>query len=307
MKPLHMFTPKRASSLGVVSSLCALAFGSAVPAQTVPPGDLPFGVYDPNGDFSELEGVSIEHLFLPWEDVLLPSLFEAENYAKERGRTLLVTIEPWTWSRDDRNSPTVLREGIQNGTYDATMQNVCSALGQLDIPMTIRWAQEMEDPSGQFIWSNWRPEDYISAFRRMNAICRSNVPAARYMWSPLGYENLADYYPGDDVVDVVGLSVFSFEPWEEAVLNQAQSFEDIFGPRYERAVTLGKPIMVAELGFSGDAEHVAQWNADVRTMSASYPELEAVVYFAQKEVYPWPDGFGYPNWRQTAHVLPEGR
>ena len=105
----------------------------------------------------------------------------------------------------------------------------------------------------------------------------------------------------------MGLSVFSFEPWEEAVLNQAQSFEDIFGPRYERAVTLGKPIMVAELGFSGDAEHVAQWNADVRTMSASYPELEAVVYFAQKEVYPWPDGFGYPNWRQTAHVLPEGR
>jgi endoglucanase len=154
MKPLHMFTPKRASSLGVVSSLCALAFGTAAPAQTVPPGDLPFGVYDPNGDFSELEGVSIEHLFLPWEDVLLPSLFEAENYAKERGRTLLVTIEPWTWSRDDRHSPTVLREGIQNGTYDATMQNVCSALGQLDIPMTIRWAQEMEDPSGQFIWSN---------------------------------------------------------------------------------------------------------------------------------------------------------
>ena len=307
MKVFSKFRPTPLNTQSVALMLCTLVLGATATAQTVPPGKLPFGVYDPNGDFSELEGISIEHLFLPWEDVLLPSLFEAEAYAKERNRSLLVTIEPWTWSRDERNSPNVLREGIENGIYDATMQNVCSALGQLDIPMTIRWAQEMEDPSGQFIWSNWEPEDYISAFRRMNEICRSNAPSARYMWSPLGYENLADYYPGDDVVDVVGLSVFSFEPWEEAILERSQSFEDIFSPRYARAVTLGKPIMIAELGFSGDADHVAQWNADIRTMSASYPELEAVVYFAQKEVYPWPDGFGYPNWRQTAHILPDAR
>ena len=54
MKPLHMFTPKRTFAPGAVSLLCALALGTTLPAQSVPPGDLPFGVYDPNGDFSDL-------------------------------------------------------------------------------------------------------------------------------------------------------------------------------------------------------------------------------------------------------------
>ena len=84
--------------LGVTAAL-VLATASAPAAQTVPPGSLPFGVYDPNGDFTDLNGVSIEHLFLPWEDVLLSSLEEAEDYAKARDRTLLVTIEPWSATR----------------------------------------------------------------------------------------------------------------------------------------------------------------------------------------------------------------
>ena len=280
----------------------ALSGATAAPAQQVPPGDIPFGVFDPNGDFANAEDVSIEHLFLPWEDVFLPSLQEAEEYTKARNRSLLVTIEPWTWTRDERNSASVLQAGIANGTYDETMQTVCAALDTVDRPMIIRWAQEMDDESGQFIWAGWEPQLYIDAYQRMNDICREAAPRAQFMWSPLGFADMADYYPGDDYVDVVGLSVFSLEPWEEEVLGEAQSFDDIFGPRYERALQFNKPIMVAELGFVGDAEHVAQWNADVRSKSAQYPELEAVVYFNQQEVYPWPDGYGLPPWRRTENV-----
>jgi len=120
------------------------------------------------------------------------------------------------------------------------------------------------------------------------------------MWSPLGRENMADYYPGDDVV---GLSVFSYQPWEGEILGQSLSFAEIFGPRYDRAVEFGKPVMVAELGSVGDAEHVASENADIATMGDAYPELAAVGYFGQQGVYPWPAGFDLPNWRQTAHIL----
>jgi endoglucanase len=47
----------------------------------VPPGPLPYGVYDPFGDFIDSNGVSIEHVFLPWEDVDIFSLFDADDYA----------------------------------------------------------------------------------------------------------------------------------------------------------------------------------------------------------------------------------
>lgn len=283
--------------------IATLIAGAPALSQSLPPGDIPFGVFDPGGDYSDVQGVAIEHLFLPWEDVFLPSLAEAESYTEERGRSLLVTIEPWTWTRDERNSPTVLQKGIASGVYDETMNTVCSALGTLDRPLTIRWAQEMDDESGQFIWAGWKPSDYVDAYKRMIDICRTGAPDAQFMWSPLGFEDMADFYPGDAYVDVVGLSVFSLEPWEKQVLGSAQTFDDIFAPRYERALAFGKPIIVAELGFVGDADHIAMWESDVRSKAALYPELEAVVYFNQQEVYPWPDGFGFPDWRRTANTL----
>lgn len=287
----------------LTSITLASVIANPVATQTVPPGSLPFGVYDPYGEFSGVQDVAIEHLFLPWEDVFLPSLAEAETYTKARNRSVLVTIEPWTWSRDERNSPRTLQNGIADGTYDNTMRTVCAALATVDVPMTIRWAQEMDDASGQFIWAGWTPQTYIDAYRQMIDVCRIAAPKAKFMWSPLGTEAMADYYPGDDYVDVVGLSVFSLEPWEEATLGGAQSFDDIFAPRYQRALQFNKPILIAELGYVGDIAHVTEWDDAVRTSGAKYPELDAVVYFNQQEVYPWPDGFGLPNWRRTSNVL----
>ncbi len=295
------FNCKRNWPVGAL--LAAFVATSPAISQSLPPGDMPFGVFDPGGEFSDTQGVAIEHLFLPWEDVFLPSLAEAETYSAERGRVLLVTIEPWTWTRDERNSSSVLQDGIASGVYDETMRTVCSALGTLERPLTIRWAQEMDDHTGQFIWAGWNPDVYVSAYQQMIDICRVAAPNARFMWSPLGFENMADYYPGDDYVDVVGLSVFSLGPWEKRILGQEQTFDDIFAPRYQRALQFGKPIVVAELGYVGDADHIAMWEGDVRSKAAQYPELDAVVYFNQQEVYPWPDGFGLPDWRRTENML----
>ncbi len=280
----------------------AVALAAATGAQAAPPGTRAFGVYDPDGRFADDAEVVIEHLFLPWEDVFLPSLVSADAYALERNRVLLVTVEPWTWSRSERSTPEVLRAGLANGSYDANMAAICDVLAVLESPVTVRWAQEMEDSDGQFIWSRWTPATYIAAYRRMVGICRDRAPAVSYMWSPLGDEGMQAYYPGDDVVDVVGLSVFGLQSWEEATLGAAQGFRDVLEPRYERAIAFGKPVVVAELGFSGDAAYVASWENVVRRLEDVFPELVAVVYFNQREVYPWPDGFGLPDWRVTSRI-----
>jgi endoglucanase len=47
---------------------------------------VPFGVYDPHGDFADYPSVKIEHLFMPWEDVDLSTLKAADAYALARGR-----------------------------------------------------------------------------------------------------------------------------------------------------------------------------------------------------------------------------
>jgi endoglucanase len=158
-----------------VAAGLALLLGSGV-ALAAPPGTLPFGVYDPGGDFIDDPDMTIEHVFLPWEDVSLESLVAADEYAQERNRVLLITVEPWTWTRDERNSPEFLRQGIQTGYCDANMRGICEVIDTLESPVTIRWGHEMEFSDGQFIWSGWNPDDYVAAFRRMIDICRDATP-----------------------------------------------------------------------------------------------------------------------------------
>ncbi len=263
----------------------------------VPPGPTPFGVYDPGGDFSEAEGVTIEHLFLPWEDVALGSLFDADVYARERGRVLLVTLEPWTWSRSERNTPQFLREGIADGTYDSNILAICGVLAQLESPVTLRWGHEMDDDRGQFIWAGWDPDAYIDAYRHVIDACRSVAPEITVMWSPLGDEGMEAYWPGEDYADLVGVTVFGLQAWDQFHHGRDRSFEEILGPRYERAAAFGLPVVVAELGFSGSAEYVETWNDEVRLDYPEFPALVGVSYFNYPEVHSWPDGFGRPDWR----------
>jgi endoglucanase len=286
---------------GLAALLSALVLATVTSA--APPGPMPFGVYDPEGTFINDTEVSIEHVCLPWEDVNLNSLLEADAYALERNRALLITVEPWTWTRDERHTPQFLREGIAQGSYDARMRGVCSVVATLQSPVSIRWAHEMEDTDGQFIWANWRPRDYISAYRRMTDICRAEAPAINLVWSPLGLPDASEYYPGDDYVNLVGLSVFGYEPWENAILGGAQTYADILDKRYDEVKEFNKPVFVAELGYSGSQEYVNRWESDVRRARPDLPLLVGVAYFNQAEVYPWPDGFGFPDWRIENRVI----
>ena len=284
-------------------ALTLMVFGAApAPGLAAPPGPMPFGVYDPGGDFQSDPEVAIEHLFLPWEDIYLPSLSDADAYAVERNRAVLVTLEPWTWTVSERNSPQALQLGIGEGAYDANITSICGMLGRFVSPVTLRWGHEMDDDNGQFLWAGWDPDTYISAFRRVIDICRISAPNINVMWSPLGEEGMEQYYPGDSYVDLVGVSVFGLQAFDQLNFGQDRSFTEIFAPRYIRAARFGKPVVVAELAYSGDADYVDAWEREVRKLRPEYPGLVGVVYFNQKEVYPWPDDLGYPDWRVEFRV-----
>lgn len=65
------------------SSGLAILVAVAMTSQTLaaPPGELPFGAYNPGGDFSADTALTLEHVFFPWEDVSLASLQDADVYA----------------------------------------------------------------------------------------------------------------------------------------------------------------------------------------------------------------------------------
>ncbi len=256
-----------------------------------------FGAYDPHGDFSDDANVSIEHLFLPWEDVDLSTLVLADEYALERGRSLMITVEPWSWSVDWRVTPDELLTGILAGSYDANIEAVCAATAELKSPVTMRWGQEMDETDAQFSWAQWSPEGFIAAYQRFVTECRKQLPNATYMWSPKGNPTLTDFYPGDEFVDEIGLSVFGYQDFDLSDLGRPRTFADALERGYRLVEGYGKPIIVAELGYEGNSAYVRDWSRSVATPNPAFPELTAVVYFNDREVYPWPQNYGRPNWR----------
>lgn len=262
-----------------------------------PDGGLRFGAYDPWGDFGSDSNVQTEALFLPWEDVDLSSLEMANSYAAERNRDLLVTVEPWSWDRSRRVTTTQLRERILNGTYDANMREIGRRIGAMTQPVVFRFAQEMEDRTGRFSWANWEPADFIQAWRRMIGIVRQEAPKAKIMWSPKGLPGLERYYPGDDQTDLIGLSVFGLERYDQLAYGGPRNFPQSLKQGYDLVAPLGKEVWVAELGYEGNDGYVQQWMNDVAQRRAEFPALERIVYFNDKEVHPWPLDLGLPDWR----------
>ena len=135
------------------------------------------------------------------------------------------------------------------------------------------------------------------AYQRAVDVCRKNNTTAKFMWSPKGNSSLVNFYPGDSFVDIVGLSVFALQQYDKDNFGKERTFAEILAPGYQQAVKFGKPIIVAELGYEGDSDYVKRWAETVAKPDPQFPQLRAIVYFNDREVYAWPDNYGYPNWR----------
>jgi Glycosyl hydrolase family 26 len=139
------------------------------------------------------------------------------------GGTPLLTLEPM--------QPDLVARNWQPGTpaYDAA-QAFAQAAGRWGKPLFIRFAHEMN--GSWYPWCEWRdknknlerdpgeesgftPQDYRAAYRNVALLLRRLAPNVALVWCPnsglLGggrRDPFAPFYPGDDVVDWVGLDFY---------------------------------------------------------------------------------------------------
>ena len=282
-----------AFTLATALGVAAIAVGSATLAASAKPL---LGVYDPSGTFADSEAIAVEHVYTFWTDYSVQSLKDAEEYARTRGRTLLVTMEPHGWDATNEPTPEVLLEEILAGQHDANIKALCGAIGDFETETTIRWGHAMDSKLERYPWSNWEPTEFVTAYRHVHDVCAAEAPDAKFMWGPSGRANMENYYPGDDYVDLVGLSVFALQQYNLDTRGEPGTLVEDLRSTYERALRYGKPIMV-ELAFEGDEAFEAAWIAAIRDAGAEFPEVEAFVYFDAIDPYTWPEPYGNPDWR----------
>src|SRR5215467_1102165 len=264
------------------------------------------GAYDPYGTFANDAKISIEHIYIPWQDVNLASLNAADKYAHDRARRLLITVEPWTWSRNGKpETATELHAGIMAGSYDHLIRALCQRSALLTSDVMLRWGHEMDLANNRYPWSAWAPLQYVEAYRHFVDTCRAVARSMHFMWSPRGERGLREYYPGDTYVDSIGLTVFGFQQYEEKLYGRALSLAERLGPSYDLVADYAKDLYIAEFGCHGDNEYLRRCLEEARTAAGKFPGIRGVIYFNEVETYAWPGTNASPDWRIMSKLFAE--
>jgi len=154
---------------------------------------------------------------------------------------------------------------VADGLHDAEFEAAARAISEAQPKAIIRLGWEMNLVAMPWFAKDQEP-DYIRAFRRVVEIFRRYSGDFRYDWCP-GWgaqDSPADLaYPGDDVVDYIGLDVYDFknegsaeERWDAFYLRAP------FGLEWHRdfAARHGKPMSYPEwgVGNAGDNPYFVQ-------------------------------------------------
>ena len=228
------------------------------------------------------------------------------------------------WSPWDK--PYVMERGpdrfslnaIVAGKWDAYIDSWARQAKSFERPIFVAWGLEMN--GNWFPWSGCfygggeqiskdvyaGPDLYKRAYRyvvdRVRAIGAQNIiwvfHAEDYSYPVDKWNQLAEYYPGDDYVDWLGMSAygkqFRDEPWVSASETMINAYDDLC------KLNRNKPVMLAEWGI-GEFPKVgdkAQWITEAfQVMKTRFPRLKAAVFWSER----WENDDGtYSNLRVSS-------
>lgn len=208
------------------------------------------------------------------------------------------------------NTPATLADAGK-GLYNSYYKSVAEKLAKYRPHEPVLYVRTgWEFNGGWFPWTvhGGKGPDFIAAFRQFVTTFRSVSPRFRFDWCPAWGDQvwvngktvpLADYYPGDEYVDVIGLDVYDetkYTKIDDPVKRWKFALTRSHGLNWHRefAAQRGKPMAFPEwgVGDGGDNPYfVEQFSKWIATNNVVY------------HIY-WDSNSGYPG-RLSAGKYPE--
>jgi len=158
----------------------------------------------------------------------------------------------------------------------------------------------MEMSNSRYPWAGASPALFKEAYQKFVNLCKSKINSdnVKFVWSPAGEQGLENYWPGAEYVDLIGLSVYSYDQYEYKYFNRRRTFQEVFLPIYQRVEKFGKPILIAEMGVTGTDDYKIKWVENVINELNLYPRTVGFVYLNTLDPQAiWEVGLGNPDWR----------
>ena len=248
-----------------------------------------FGLFDPNmylGYESCVDSLTRAFGARPGYFLWFQSIddaFPTEVVAASSARSALTVISLALSSAaaDSIRNDTLLRE-ISLGRWDSTFTVFANAAIRSGAVIYLRFGYEMN--GNWFPWGQ-KKTAFIAAWNHAHALfARLGATNVRWIFAPgIVWDGLTvandiiPYYPGDSVVDAVGLDGYNYgdnyDQW-----HHWQSFRGVFGTSLLGIKDLGKPIWITEIGCPTDQRRPA-WLDDMFAFMDENPCVEALLWF----------------------------
>ncbi len=257
------------------------------------------GAYDPDHRLNGVDGITVEDAFVTWSPQGPAGFVQAVEEIQARGRTPIITLEPFPFTGLPGYSTRNLLREVAAGRYDRTLQEIGAAARANGQPIYLRWGHEME-LCGLYPWSTCRPDEWIAAYRHVvDTLRATGADNLRYVWSPAGETTALQYWPGDEYVDTVAITVLIADEWAQWERTRPQPFATAMRDYVARFGRFGKPLIVAEFGVAlATPEAAAAYLRDARRAIDEIPGLRGVIYFNTKQP-PRSHGQTLPDWTLT--------
>jgi len=196
----------------------------------------------------------------------LGNAYESNKFVELTLQTVLSGEANALWAETDKNAGMVY--DILDGKYDDYLTEYATHLKDFGHPILFRFDNEM---NGDWCWysayyTSKDAELYKAMWRYVHDLfVRNGVDNIIWVFNPndqsrpdFKWNNYLAYYPGDDYVDVIGMTgyntgnYFPGEHWRE--------FEQVYSPLYqEYTQTFDKPFMITEFAANSVGGDKVAW------------------------------------------------
>lgn len=273
---------------------------------------LEHGVFLPHGPqdgpvFTDMVGAAPRWmlLFRDWTHETPP--LDALESVRAQGATPVLTWEPWyapsvdTAPAHASHQPPFALTRLLAGDHDHRISTWAGALASWGSDVVLRFAHEMNGdwyPWGAGLQGN-TPDQYVRAWRYVHArFAAAGATNVRWCWAPnvpasgagTVTAQLADFFPGDDVVDVLGIDGYNWG-FADPPLSWTTP-EELFGPGLEelRSLRTRLPIVVTETASAEGHEpghSKADWITQLFEYLTRQGDVRGFIWFQERKERDW--------------------
>lgn len=251
---------------------------------------LTFGIFEPTFPLYAYRLQQIENMLdynfpvaLLYNDFSLPYKTDYMNKAKDLGKVIEYTL--YTVDRIDGKEKDITLD-ILEGKYDDYLDHLALSFNDYDYPVLFRPNNEM---NGEWVWysSHLVGKDtdlFIDCWRYIyHKFEDHGVDNLIWVWNPneksfpdFSYNNYLCYYPGNEYVDVVGLTAYNtgnYYPGE--IWRSFSEAYDHFYYDYIEGFT--HPMMITEFSCASAGGDKALWYEDMLDIIDKYDRIKIAI------------------------------